>query len=142
MPRRTALFPKPASTQNKLGSQREPENNYRVVAVFTGRFFSDARRTTEVPDSMGWERRRQGSFYYRSERRGSRIYKTYFGNGPLAALAAQQDEIRQTERAREAEQRRQARAGIQLAGGLLDRLGEQVDCLLRMTNESEGENAQ
>ena len=38
---------------------------------------------------MGWENRRNGSYYYRKERVGSRIISSYVGNGHTAELIGQ-----------------------------------------------------
>jgi hypothetical protein len=49
---------------------------------------------------MAWERRRRGSFYYRSKRVGGRVVKDYFGNGTIGELAA---DLAEEARARRAE---------------------------------------
>ena len=38
---------------------------------------------------MGWENRRNGSYYYRKERFGSRVVSSYVGNGHTAELIGQ-----------------------------------------------------
>jgi hypothetical protein len=61
---------------------------------------------------MAWERRYGGLYYYRSYRDADgRVRKQYFGNGPAAFAAAEQDVARRAEHAsaRQAErQRREA----------------------------------
>ena len=49
---------------------------------------------------MAWERRRRGSFYYRSKRVGGRVVKDYFGKGTIGQLAA---DLAEEARARRAE---------------------------------------
>ena len=49
---------------------------------------------------MAWERRRRGSFYYRSKRVGGRVVKDYFGKGTIGELAA---DLAEEGRARRAE---------------------------------------
>ena len=78
---------------------------------------------------MAWERRRQGWFYFRTQRVGTSFRKHYFGNGPAALLAYQQDHQCKAERAKRAERRRQARVEVQLANELVGRLGETVESL-------------
>ena len=45
-------------------------------------------------------------FYYRSKRVGSRVRKTYYGNGPLAVLVAEQDELGRAAQVQESSARR------------------------------------
>ena len=49
---------------------------------------------------MGWEQRGGRSYYYRKERRGSRVRSIYVGAGPGALSAAQSGEEARAERAR------------------------------------------
>jgi hypothetical protein len=49
---------------------------------------------------MAWERRRRGSFYYRSKRVGSRVVKQYYGSDAIGQLAA---DLAEEGRARRAE---------------------------------------
>ena len=86
---------------------------------------------------MGWERRRQGTFYYRSTRIGSRVRKTYFGNGALANLIAHQDELQKDVRGAAAERRREARQQLESVDETLDQLGVVVDELAAMKQEVE-----
>lgn len=47
---------------------------------------------------MGWETRRGGKrYFYHSRRRGDRIVRTYFGQGPVAAYAAEIIDLRRRE---------------------------------------------
>jgi hypothetical protein len=72
---------------------------------------------------MAWEERPWGRYYYRSERRGGRVVKRYFGRGEVARLAADLDS--------DARARRAAEAGrlLALREGLLpaERLSESLD---------------
>ncbi len=83
---------------------------------------------------MSWEKRRQGVFYYRSRRVGSRVRKTYCGNGPLAVLVAEQDELGRAaqvqEKQRQEEQQRQLRLGLEVVDQALDQLDSLVDGLI------------
>lgn len=59
---------------------------------------------------MAWERRgRHGRmYYYRSERRGGKVKKIYFGTGPAAAAAAMAAQQRQEDRQRQAARLRES----------------------------------
>jgi len=47
---------------------------------------------------MGWERRNNCWYYTRSRRINGRVVRTYFGNGPEAEAAAEEDEMRRMKR--------------------------------------------
>ena len=47
---------------------------------------------------MAWERRRSGSYYYQSVRRGNSVTKKYLGRGPIAYLAQTHLEMCQKQR--------------------------------------------
>jgi hypothetical protein len=51
---------------------------------------------------MAWERRGGRCFFYRSVKRGGRVLKEYYGNGPAAELAARLLAEARTARAAEA----------------------------------------
>ncbi len=46
---------------------------------------------------MGIETRRNGRYYYRKERHGTRVTSTYVGSGPVAALIVEYEELRKAE---------------------------------------------
>ena len=48
---------------------------------------------------MGWERRRNGIYYYRTVRDGSRTHKVYCGGGETGRQAAEADEAARAARA-------------------------------------------
>jgi hypothetical protein len=48
---------------------------------------------------MGWEKRGNGTYYYRKEREGSRVRSLYVGGGQTAALIAQLEMMRREKRA-------------------------------------------
>lgn len=47
---------------------------------------------------MAWEKRRRGTFYYRSRRVGDRVHRDYMGRGEIAELSAQLDSRRREQR--------------------------------------------
>ena len=81
---------------------------------------------------MAWERRRQGTFYYRAKRIGGHVQKTYCGNGAMANLVAHQDELRKVQRASAAQSRLKARRRLESVDLALDGLGEIVDVIAEM----------
>ena len=48
---------------------------------------------------MAWERRGRNLYYYRVHRQHGRIIREYFGRGPAAVAAAEEDAKRRAERA-------------------------------------------
>ena len=52
---------------------------------------------------MAWEKRGGRRYYYRSVRRGGRVFKEYVGTGPLAEATAQRDEEDRRKREEEAQ---------------------------------------
>jgi hypothetical protein len=62
--------------------------------------------------NMAWERRRNGTYYYRTHKRHGRVVKEYVGSGPFAEIAAEHDALARTARAEDAETQRRARAEI------------------------------
>ena len=62
---------------------------------------------------MAWEQRGGRRYYYRSVRMNGRVRKVYFGNGPLARKAAQEDQMRA------GDDRRRRQAAEQLRDQLL-----------------------
>ena len=77
---------------------------------------------------MGWEERERGTRYYtRSRRVGGRVLKEYVGTGPLAELAALQDEAdrqRREEEARAWKREREALEDLDVTAGEICELAE------------------
>lgn len=48
---------------------------------------------------MGMERRGNGRYYYRKERKGGRVVSTYMGGGEIGVLYAELDALERAERA-------------------------------------------
>lgn len=61
---------------------------------------------------MAYEKRGNGSYYYKKEREGNRVVSTYYGKGEVADLISQLDEIEADEKNYERfqEQKRRAKA--------------------------------
>jgi hypothetical protein len=55
---------------------------------------------------MGWESRRNGTYYYAKERCGSRVESSYLGRGDVAQAIALLNEARRAERRAEREAER------------------------------------
>jgi hypothetical protein len=79
--------------------------------------------------TMGWEKRGNGTYYYRKEREGSRVRSVYVGSGQTASLIGQFEAMRQKEATAErASQMRQLTiinthdARIEAVGGLINDL--------------------
>lgn len=81
---------------------------------------------------MGWESRRNSTYYYTKERNGSRVESTYLGRGDVAQAIAALTEERRAER--EAE-RAIERAAIEKMRSE-DAAFDQIDALvMNLTNE-------
>lgn len=80
---------------------------------------------------MGWERRGQKRYYYRTRRVGRRVVKDYVGSGDAAALAAQLDAWSRQQRKARREGEHKARADYESALAPLDALAANVDALQR-----------
>ena len=61
---------------------------------------------------MAWERRRNGTYYYRTHKVEGRSIKEYVGTGPFAEIAAERDTLARAARAEEAETQRREQAEI------------------------------
>ncbi len=59
---------------------------------------------------MGWERRRNGRYYYAWVRIGREYRKAYFGSGPAASVAARYERDRKQEKAARTEDFREERS--------------------------------
>lgn len=53
---------------------------------------------------MGWETRSNGSFYYKKNRIGNRVFSEYVGSGEVAECIAQLDYLEQLENSRKRNQ--------------------------------------
>ena len=81
---------------------------------------------------MGWEDRERGTRYYtRSRREGGRIVREYIGTGPLAELAALQDEADRLRREEEARVWREEHECLEDLDGTADELCELAELLTR-----------
>ena len=70
---------------------------------------------------MGWECHNGHRYYYRSVRTGKRVRSFYMGTGPVAELAAAEDQRRRAERHALAQARRAEQARLRAADApLLD----------------------
>ena len=80
---------------------------------------------------MGWERRRNGTYYYRAKKVTGRVVKQYVGARPLAELLAAHDARERAERLAAAEARRAERARLATIDGPAEVSHEAVEALLR-----------
>ena len=81
---------------------------------------------------MGWEKRKgRGRYYTRSRRVGGRVVREYLGCGPAAALAAQLDAAKRTDRAAQAAVWGEERERLEAADEELDALCRMADSLMR-----------
>jgi hypothetical protein len=81
---------------------------------------------------MGWEERERGTRYYtRSRREGNRIVREYIGAGPLADLAALQDEAARLRREEEMRAWRKAREDLEDLDATAGELCELAEFLTR-----------
>ncbi len=82
---------------------------------------------------MGWETRRRGfSYYYtRSNWKGGRVVRQYVGTGPVAEIAALDDESRRLQKEEEAAYRREEREHLEQSAGFLRELEEACEVLTR-----------
>jgi hypothetical protein len=81
---------------------------------------------------MGWEARERGTRYYtRSRREGNRVVREYVGTGPLADLAAFQDEADRLRREEEARAWRKEREDLEDLDATAGELFELAEILTR-----------
>jgi hypothetical protein len=80
---------------------------------------------------VAWQKRDGKLYFYRSVRIGGRVRCRYFGNGPVAELAAVEDQIHQLELLEARERRRAALARQRAADAALDRLCRMTSLLAR-----------
>lgn len=79
---------------------------------------------------MGWHRRGNGSYFYRSIREGVRVYKVYFGQGEDALALARQIEKRRQDRLAEKAAHQQEMTQVAAAEQSLRELQALADLLL------------
>ena len=79
---------------------------------------------------MAWERRRNRRVYFRAVKRNGRVYKTYFGCGPVARLAADMDAEERSSRLARHQVWIARRAALQAADDRIKRVRERVDVLV------------
>jgi hypothetical protein len=80
---------------------------------------------------MGWETRRNGTYYYRARKIGGHVIKLYVGAGPQAELAALGDELAQEDRRIASAARREARVALAAVDDPLEAFAESVESLTR-----------
>jgi len=81
---------------------------------------------------VSWERRNGGGWYYtRSRREGNRVVREYVGTGPLADLAAFQDEAGRLRREEEARAWRKEREDLEDLDATAGELFELAEILTR-----------
>lgn len=85
---------------------------------------------------MAWEQRGTGTYYYRSERQGGRVVKTYVGGGVVGALSAELDAEDRRQRADERRQQADERkrwADLERATRELDDLADGLAAVQLLT---------
>jgi hypothetical protein len=80
---------------------------------------------------MAWERRRNGTYYYRTHKRQGRVIKEYVGTGPLAEIAAERDALARAARSEAAEKKRQEQATMRALDAPVEAFGDSLDILTR-----------
>ncbi len=81
---------------------------------------------------MGWEARKRGSSYYtRSRWKDGRVVRQYIGTGPLAEIAALDDELERLQKEEEAAYRRKERERLERSASFLRQLEEACEVLTR-----------
>ena len=80
---------------------------------------------------MGWETRRNRTYYYRSRKVGGRVIKEYIGAGPLAELAATQDAADRAERTAASAAKRSTRAELDAVDAPVDAFAATLESLTR-----------
>ena len=80
---------------------------------------------------MAWERRRNGhTYYYRAQREGDRVVKTYIGRGEKGRLAAAADEAARRSRAESKQIDFDKRHALDDLVAHLDEFGRTVDLIV------------
>lgn len=80
---------------------------------------------------MAWERRRNGTYYYRSRKVGGRVVKEYIGAGRSADLAAAKDAADRANRAAASGARQAARGEIDAVDAPVDAFAGVLETLTR-----------
>lgn len=63
---------------------------------------------------MAWERRRNGTYNYRTRKEQGRVVKDYIGTGPVADVAAERDTLARAARADAVELHRKEQSVLQI----------------------------
>ncbi len=82
---------------------------------------------------MAWERRRNGTYYYRTHKMQGRVVKEYIGTGALAEVAAERDALAREARADAVERQRQERAVLLSEDAPLEVFADALETLTRAT---------
>lgn len=86
---------------------------------------------------MAWETRGKGRrYYYRPQRNGGRVVKTYLGHGPAAVRAAERDAEARARREDERVQDRRAAARLKATLVPLDQLMSDFDSSLALLTQA------
>jgi hypothetical protein len=80
---------------------------------------------------MGWENRKNGSYFYTKERIGSRVVSRYIGNSETARLISQFEQMRREEKEIEREIEAAAVAELAAEDDEAERIAELVDLLTK-----------
>jgi len=80
---------------------------------------------------MGWENRRNGTYYYRAKRIGNRVVREYVGAGRVAELAAQLDAIETGQRDKDRQAFRESVTELAALDIILDTLDESAELVAR-----------
>lgn len=86
--------------------------------------------TTLLHKPMSWERRGSQVYYFRALRQDGRIVKQYFGRGPEAAVAAEEDASRRTQQAALRQAHQQQRSEFDAVADRIAVLGNESDAMV------------
>lgn len=80
---------------------------------------------------MAWERRRNGTYYYRTHKRQGRVIKEYVGTGPFAEIAAEHDALTRAARADARERQHRERAAMRELDAPVETFADSLETLTR-----------